>query len=569
MAIIPADLGNYARIEQGGYFDGNGSAHFSTAQTLSFTPTTQNFKIELAMKYVPGVQLVVGRSVSHVNSLGFSGSQAGKLFLVTVGSTLYLDAEADVDADWHVYEIEGDTVNVYARKDGVLKDTQPVTALIQDFEINLLLRRQSLYLASPIQYIKVSVDGELTAFWDFGLANSAGSDGPDAVYDLIGANHAAGVDVIASNWRRDAVLPANLDHGYNYDYNAPDNPIPASRTNSRKDANGDSLVFIPVIPEESGNYVAITEGGFFQGNGQAYFALIDTITIPYTKPFKLTFRHQSTYNGYDAIIGYKATNAHRIFTNNGELTFAGVLIDIESDADSLWHTYELIFDGSFFNATKDGSPIGSTVPASIATGNWVWDQLLAYHTIKSQNAFHFIEIEIDGVLTHRWDFGLANAAGNSGPQIVYDRIGLNDGIGNGVTDANWQRTADLSVDWAGYNLYYPEPNHPIPPLNNDTENDIFGQALEFKLSLGYGLTAEPGLYTYAGAVANLLRAYLMAAIAAGYVLTGPAIALLIPRLIGIAANVNFRAKQLGLSNYRAEKLGVSNFRAVKVIAEEI
>jgi hypothetical protein len=232
-------------------------------------------------------------------------------------------------------------------------------------------------------------------------------------------------------------------------------------------------------------------GGYFQGDGNVQFDIND-ITFPYTTPFKLTFRHKNTYNGYDGIIGYKATNEHRIFTNNGELTFAGVLIDIESDADSLWHTYELIFDGSFFNATKDGSPIGSTVPASITTGNWVWDQLLAYRTTKSQNAFQYIEIEIDGVLTHYWDFGLANVAGDAGPDRVWDLVGGIHGAAVNIVNANWKRTADLPGNLPdGYNLYYMDPDYPVPASLSNPGFDaydvalVYGGVIDVPISVSY------------------------------------------------------------------------------------
>jgi hypothetical protein len=255
--------------------------------------------------------------------------------------------------------------------------------------------------------------------------------------------------------------------------------------------NGDTLLtgynYSPVLGEVipySGNEAAYESfnsvgGGYFQGDGNAQFD-INEISFPYTTPFKLTFRHKNTYNGYDAIIGYKATNEHRIFTNNGVLIFAAVSIDIDSDADSLWHTYELIFDGSFFSATKDGSPIGSTVPASITTGNWVWEQLLAYRTAKSQNAFQFIEIEIDGVVEHYFDFGLANAAGDAGPDRVWDLVGGIHGAGINTADSNWGRTANLPNNLRnGFNLYSLEPNFPVPASLNSPGFDPFGVAIQY------------------------------------------------------------------------------------------
>jgi hypothetical protein len=257
---------------------------------------------------------------------------------------------------------------------------------------------------------------------------------------------------------------------------------------------GDTLLtgynYSPVLGEVipySGNEAAYEAfnsigGGYFQGDGNAQFD-INEISFPYTTPFKLTFRHKNTYNGYDAIIGYKATNEHRIFTNNGELNFAGVSIDIEADADSLWHTYELIFDGADFRATKDGSPIGSMVATSITTGNWVWEQLLAYRTTKSQNAFQFIEIEIDGVITHRWDFCHANAAGNDGPNYVLNR--LNDNHGRTLDAAsNWKRDAvltDALLD--GFNLY---ENAVVPAVPNYGRVDALGVALEYYAHIATG-----------------------------------------------------------------------------------
>jgi hypothetical protein len=258
--------------------------------------------------------------------------------------------------------------------------------------------------------------------------------------------------------------------------------------------NGDTLLtgynYSPVLGEVipySGNEAAYESfnsvgGGYFQGDGNAQFD-INEISFPYTTPFKLTFRHKNTYNGYDAIIGYTATNEHRIFTNNGVLNFAGVSIDIEADADSLWHTYELIFDGADFRATKDGSPIGSMVAASITTGNWVWEQLLAYRTTKSQNAFQFIEIEIDGVLSHRWDFCHANAAGNDGPNYVLNRLSDNHGRTLDVA-SNWKRDVvltDALLD--GFNLY---ENAVVPAVPNYGRVDALGVALEYYAHIATG-----------------------------------------------------------------------------------
>jgi hypothetical protein len=240
---------------------------------------------------------------------------------------------------------------------------------------------------------------------------------------------------------------------------------------------------IPYSGNESSYEAFIAAGGgYFQGDGNVQFD-INEISFPYTTPFKLTFRHKNTYNGYDAIIGYTATNEHRIFTNNGVLNFAGVSIDIEADADSLWHTYELIFDGADFRATKDGSPIGSMVAASITTGNWVWEQLLAYRTTKSQNAFQFIEIEIDGVLSHRWDFCHANAAGNDGPNYVLNRLSDNHGRTLDVA-SNWKRDVvltDALLD--GFNLY---ENAVVPAVPNYGRVDALGVALEYYAHIATG-----------------------------------------------------------------------------------
>jgi hypothetical protein len=326
---------------------------------------------------------------------------------------------------------------------------------------------------------------------------------------------------------------------------------------------GDTLLtgynYSPVLGEVipySGNEAAYEAfnsigGGYFQGDGNAQFD-INEISFPYTTPFKLTFRHKNTYNGYDAIIGYKATNEHRIFTNNGELTFAGVLIDIESDADSLWHTYELIFDGSFFSATKESSPIGSTVPASITTGNWVWDQLLAYRTIKSQNAYQFIEIEIDGVLSHRWDFCHANAAGNDGPDYVLDRVGGVHGVSSSDVSGNWKRDLDLSdVLEVGFNLYTNSVVHPVPTISDIPTIDIFGNQIVYVSTPT--LTMEPGVYSVSGSV-GLHRHYALSCDPGALAIAGnldfgaaPRALSCDPGALAIAGNLDFGAAPRALS----------------------
>jgi hypothetical protein len=326
---------------------------------------------------------------------------------------------------------------------------------------------------------------------------------------------------------------------------------------------GDTLLtgynYSPVLGEVipySGNEAAYEAfnsigGGYFQGDGNAQFD-INEISFPYTTPFKLTFRHKNTYNGYDAIIGYKATNEHRIFTNNGELTFAGVLIDIESDADSLWHTYELIFDGSFFSATKESSPIGSTVPASITTGNWVWDQLLAYRTTKSQNAYQFIEIEIDGVLSHRWDFCHANAAGNDGPDYVLDRVGGVHGVSSSDVSGNWKRDLDLSdVLEVGFNLYTNSVVHPVPTISDIPTIDIFGNQIVYVSTPT--LTMEPGVYSVSGSV-GLHRHYALSCDPGALAIAGnldfgaaPRALSCDPGALAIAGNLDFGAAPRALS----------------------
>jgi hypothetical protein len=267
--------------------------------------------------------------------------------------------------------------------------------------------------------------------------------------------------------------------------------------------NGDTLFtgynYTPalgaVIPY-SGNEAAYEAfnsvgGGYFQGDGNAFFRLGQEYLIDVTQPFEIEFKafyNASYIEGFNGLFSPKAGSPGRIIIQNSNrriyphganlpsAVYLGSLID-----DANWHTYKIVGDGVNVSFVRDGSTERSVGIASY-DGGFKYDSLLVNTNEEHpwEHNIAYLSVTKNGVLTHYWDFGLTNAAGDAGPDRVLDLVGGVYGVGVNIVNANWKRTADLPNNLPnGFNLYSLEPNFPVPASLNVPGFDPFGVAIQY------------------------------------------------------------------------------------------
>jgi hypothetical protein len=256
-----------------------------------------------------------------------------------------------------------------------------------------------------------------------------------------------------------------------------------------------SLTLGAVIPY-SGNeadYEALIAagGGYFQGDGNAFFRLGQEYLIDVTQPFEIEFKafyNASYVEGFNGLFSPKAGSPGRIIIQNSNrriyphganlpsAVYLGSLID-----DGNWHTYKIVGDGVDVSFVRDSITERSVGIASY-DGGFKYDSLLV-NTNEEHPWEHnvaYLSVTKNGVLTHYWDFGLTNAAGDAGPDRVLDLVGGVYGVGVNIVNANWKRTADLPNNLPnGLNLYSLEPNFPVPASLNSPGFDPFGVAIQY------------------------------------------------------------------------------------------
>jgi hypothetical protein len=232
-------------------------------------------------------------------------------------------------------------------------------------------------------------------------------------------------------------------------------------------------------------------GGYFQGDGNAFFRLGQEKVIDVTQPFEIEFKafyNASYIEGFNGLFSPKAGSPGRIIIQNSNrriyphganlpsAVYLGSLID-----DANWHTYKIVGDGVNVSFVRDGSTERSVGIASY-DGGFKYDSLLV-NTNEEHPWEHnvaYLSVTKNGVLTHYWDFGLTNAAGDVGPDRVWDLVGGIHGVGVNTENSNWGRTANLPNNLRnGFNLYSLEPNFPVPASLNVPGFDPFGVAIQY------------------------------------------------------------------------------------------
>jgi hypothetical protein len=232
-------------------------------------------------------------------------------------------------------------------------------------------------------------------------------------------------------------------------------------------------------------------GGYFQGDGNAFFRLGQEKVIDVTQPFEIEFKafyNASYVEGFNGLFSPKAGSPGRIIVQNSNrriyphganlpsAVYLGSLID-----DANWHTYKIVGDGVDVSFVRDGSTERSVGIASY-DGGFKYDSLLV-NTNEEHPWEHnvaYLSVTKNGVLTHYWDFGLTNAAGDAGPDRVWDLVGGIHGVGDNTGNSNWGRTANLPNNLRnGFNLYSLEPNFPVPASLNVPGFDPFGVAIQY------------------------------------------------------------------------------------------
>jgi hypothetical protein len=245
-------------------------------------------------------------------------------------------------------------------------------------------------------------------------------------------------------------------------------------------------------------------GGFFKGGNDAYFNLGRSLAVPATVDVSIRLKYRKTGSAFFAILGNGIYNSEAV-----EVDFAGNLqfraptgggstqvVAMNAKTDSLWHEYQIDYNvaANTISTYKDGSPVTLDHVANFNGGVWDWSFLLR-RTTTSQvfvDEIAFIEISIDGVVGHYFDFGLANAAGDAGPDRVWDLVGGIHGAAVNIVNANWKRTADLPGNLPdGYNLYYMDPDYPVPASLSNPGFDaydvalVYGGVIDVPISVSY------------------------------------------------------------------------------------
>jgi hypothetical protein len=233
-------------------------------------------------------------------------------------------------------------------------------------------------------------------------------------------------------------------------------------------------------------------GGFFKGGNSAYFDLGRSLAVPATVDVSIRFKYRKAASAFFAILGNGIYNSEAVEVDfSGSLQFRAPtgggstqVVAMNAKTDSLWHEYQIDYNqaANTISTYKDGSPVTLNHVANFNGGVWDWSFLLR-RTSTSQvfvDEIAFIEIEVGGVVEHYFDFGLANAAGDAGPDAVWDLVGGIHGDGVNTADSNWSRTANLPNNLRnGFNLYSLEPNFPVPASLNSPGFDPFGVAIEY------------------------------------------------------------------------------------------
>jgi hypothetical protein len=497
-AVIPYS-GNEADYEAliaagGGYFQGDGNAFFRLGQEY-LIDVTQLFEIEFKAFY----------NASYVE--GFNGlfspkaGSPGRIIIqnsnrriyphgANLPSAVYLGSLID-DGNWHTYKIVGDGVDVSFVRDSITERSVGIASYDGGFKYDSLLvnTNEEHPWEHNIAYLSVTKNGVLTHRWDFCHANAAGNDGPDYVFDRVGGVHGVSSSDVSSNWKRNVALTDALLDGFNLYENA---IVPAVPIYGRIDAFGIALEYYAHIPTGDALYTPISEGGFFKGGNDAYFDLGQSLAVPATVDVSIRFKYRKAASAFFAILGNGIYNSEAVEVDfSGSLQFRAPtgggstqVVAMNAKTDSLWHEYQIDYNqvANTISTYKDGSPVTLDHAANFNGGVWDWSFLLR-RTSTSQvfvDEIAFIEISIDGVVEHYFDFGLANAAGDIGPDIVWDLVGVVHGVGVNTADSNWGRTANLPNNLPnGYNLYYREPGVVWPATIADDTIDPFGVAIQY------------------------------------------------------------------------------------------
>jgi hypothetical protein len=478
----------------GGYFQGDGNAFFRLGQE-KVIDVTQPFEIEFKAFYNASyVEDFNGLFSPKAGSPGRIIIQNSNRRIYPHGANLpsavYLGSLID-DANWHTYKIVGDGVDVSFIRDGSTERSVGIASYDGGFKYDSLLvnTNEEHPWEHNIAYLSVTKNGVLTHRWDFCHANAAGNDGPDYVLDRVGGVHGVSSSDVSSNWKRNAALTDALLDGFNLYENA---VVPAVPNYGRVDALGVALEYYAHIATGDALYTPINEGGFFKGGNDAYFDLGQSLAVPATVDVSIRFKYRKAASAFFAILGNGIYNSEAVevdFTGNLQFrapTGGGStqVVAMNAKADSLWHEYQIDYNQATntISTYKDGSPVTLDHVANFNGGVWDWSFLLR-RTTTSQvfvDEIAFIEISIDGVVEHYFDFGLANAAGDAGPDAVWDLVGGVNGVGVNTGNSNWGRTANLPNNLPnGYNLYYREPGVVWPATIADDTIDPFGVAIQY------------------------------------------------------------------------------------------
>jgi hypothetical protein len=328
-----------------------------------------------------------------------------------------------------------------------------------------------------------------------------------------------------------------------------------------------SLALGAVIPY-SGNEAAYEAfnsvgGGYFQGDGNAFFKLGQEYLIDVTQPFEIEFKafyNASYVESFNGLFSPKAGSPGRIIIQNSNrriyphganlpsAVYLGSLID-----DANWHTYKIVGDGVDVSFVRDSITERSVGIASY-DGGFKYDSLLVNTNEEHpwEHNIAYLSVTKNGVLTHRWDFCHANAAGNDGPDYVLDRVGGVHGVSSSDVSGNWKRDLDLSdVLEVGFNLYTNSGVHPVPTISDNPTIDIFGNQIVYVSTPT--LTMEPGVYSVSGSV-GLHRHYALSCDPGALAIAGnldfgaaPRALSCDPGALAIAGNLDFGAAPRALS----------------------